>query len=321
MNTKLVSIALCAYNGKKFLEQQIDSILNQSYKNIELIIVDDNSTDNTIDIINRYIKYDNRIRLYKNSKNIGFIKNFEKAISLCTGEYICLCDQDDIWLKDKVKILVENIKDNTLIYSNASLVDEDGNDLNKSLVDPEKMIKGNNNKAFILNNCVSGNTLMFKKELIEHILPIPKKVSLHDIWIAFVATTYGNITYVEESLVKYRRYSGQITADKQKHKQKFSKRFQNKNNLKLQYANRHLNNMNVFLNLDILKDKDTILILNELKKHFESYDKILYNSKLNKILKKYKNELFALENKDKVNKQIFKYSTGLKFHKYSFFMI
>ena len=84
----LISIAMCTYNGERFLNEQISSILEQTYRNFELVIVDDNSKDNTINIIKEYQSKDNRIKLFQNNKNIGFLKNFEKAISLCRGDFI-----------------------------------------------------------------------------------------------------------------------------------------------------------------------------------------------------------------------------------------
>src|SRR5581483_6393778 len=104
-NEPLVSIALCTYNGEKFLRKQLDSLLLQDYNNIEIIIVDDRSTDNTWHIVQEYAKKDTRIFAYRNHQNIGYIRNFEKAILLCRGDYIALADQDDIRESRKIQIL------------------------------------------------------------------------------------------------------------------------------------------------------------------------------------------------------------------------
>ena len=93
----MISIAMATYNGEKFLRYMLDSILSQTYQDIELIICDDNSSDSTCLILKEYEKNNSRIKLYFNESNLGFIKNFEKAISLCSGDYIALSDQDDIW--------------------------------------------------------------------------------------------------------------------------------------------------------------------------------------------------------------------------------
>ena len=95
----LVSIAICTYNGERFLKKQIDSLLNQGYSNIEIIAVDDRSTDRTWDMLQEYAQKDKRVQTYQNEKNLGYARNFEKAITLCKGDFIALADQDDIWEK------------------------------------------------------------------------------------------------------------------------------------------------------------------------------------------------------------------------------
>ena len=115
MQESLISVALCTYNGEKFLREQIDSILAQTYKNLEIVIVDDCSTDKTTNIINAYAEKDKRIKLFQNASNLGFNKNFERALGLTSGEYIAISDQDDIWLPQKLQSLLDNIKNNWLI--------------------------------------------------------------------------------------------------------------------------------------------------------------------------------------------------------------
>src|ERR1700748_3070750 len=94
----LVSVAMCTYNGEKYIRQQLDSILNQTWRNLEIVIVDDGSSDDTFAIISEYAEKDSRIKCFKNEVNLGFNKNFEHAVELTTGDYIAISDQDDIWL-------------------------------------------------------------------------------------------------------------------------------------------------------------------------------------------------------------------------------
>src|SRR5690606_33629827 len=112
MDSPLISIALCTYNGEKFLAEQLDSIVNQTYKNIEIIAVDDCSTDRTLTILQKYASKDVRVKVYSNKTNKGYSKNFEYAISLCTGDYIAVSDQDDIWVSDKLELLINKIRIN-----------------------------------------------------------------------------------------------------------------------------------------------------------------------------------------------------------------
>ncbi|MGN0728895.1 glycosyltransferase [Treponema sp.] len=119
-----VSIALATYNGEKYLREQLNSILSQSIQDFELIACDDCSTDSTLQILNEYVEKDIRIKVFANEKNLGFKKNFEKAILLCSGDYIALSDQDDIWTEKHLQVLLENIGKNDLVGANAFLCDE-----------------------------------------------------------------------------------------------------------------------------------------------------------------------------------------------------
>jgi len=318
----LISIAMCTYNGERFIEEQIDSILNQSYTNFELIITDDCSSDKTIEIIKKYQLDDKRIKLHQNEHNLGFVKNFEKAISLCSGRYIALADQDDIWKEDKLKEFIESIGDNVLIYSDALLIDEHSKETGEELIRPDKhLVSGSNNRAFILENCVSGNTLMFKRELLDHILPIPEDISFHDIWIAFVASTYGSITYTEESMTYYRRYSEQITKTREKNYENFFDRFEKKKNLRLESATASVKDLQNFLALSILTNVKTRDIIQMLIQHFENYEKIYYNFPLHRLLEKYQDDMFAMRKKNKRRKRVMRTAMGLKVHTRTFFII
>ncbi len=321
MKNKNISIALCTYNGERFLREQLDSILKQTYQNFEIIIVDDCSSDFTIRIINEYMeKYEN-IYLYQNKTNLGFIKNFEKAISLCSGNFICLADQDDIWLEQKLELFLKEIKNNVLIYSDAILIDEFSNKTNEMLIHPKNLVSGNNNKAFLLDNCLSGNTLMFKKELLKYILPIPNEISFHDIWIGFVATTYGTITYTPTAMTLYRRYSEQVTFVRKKEHKNFIDRLKHKRISKIENSIKQLKNMNAFISLDILKEKEIREIIIELIHHYKNYENIFYNFSLSNILNKHKEKIFYIQNPKKRNKLIFKFSSGLKIQTYTLFVL
>src|ERR1700742_869803 len=102
----LVSIALCTYNGERFLSKQLDSLLSQTYINIEIIIVDDGSHDNTWNILIDYAQKNKRLQISQNARNLGHTCNFERAIKLCNGDYIAIADQDDIWESDKIKTMI-----------------------------------------------------------------------------------------------------------------------------------------------------------------------------------------------------------------------
>lgn len=322
MHNPLISIAMCTYNGERYIKEQLDSILSQTYTNIELIITDDKSSDRTVSIIKEYQARDKRIKLYENETNLGFLKNFEKAISLCSGEYIALADQDDIWKENKLELFLDNIQDNVLIYSDAIIIDKDSKKTGTHLIQPKsRLCSGHCNKAFFLNNFISGNTMMFKTELREYILPIPEQMSYHDIWIGYVASTYGTITYTDEPMTYYRKYEGQVTHQGDVIPKNIFKRLQYKKNLRLKVANIRKKDIEAFLSLSILKDDDTIRLLHLLLEHYENYEKIYFNYTLYKMLKKYTKEVFCSIRESKRGRRAFRTAVGLKLKQLSLFIL
>ena len=203
----LVSIAIATYNGEKYIKKQLDSILNQSYSNLEIIICDDCSTDNTVKIIKSY--NDKRIALLQNATNLGYVKNFEKAIGLCSGDFIALADQDDIWEKEKINVLLENIGDYSLIHSDCSLIDE----TDKILADSWKgeIFSHNNYNDFLYSNVVTGCSSMFSKKMLNNILPFPDGLGYHDWYLAILAAKEHKIKYIHKTLIQYRQHAGQDT--------------------------------------------------------------------------------------------------------------
>lgn len=213
----LVSIAMATYNGEKFLRKQLDSLLSQIYKNIEVVVSDDCSTDETIAILNEY-KDKFKMRLYFNKSNLGFLKNFETAVSLCKGDYIVLADQDDIWMPEKVSTLLDEIGDYSLIYSDASLINEHDDILPGSLIKNSgiKPVTGKAFTYFVCNSCVTGCTSMFKKELVPVILPIPENETSHDWWFSVVASRQGGVKYLNRELIQYRQHDYNVIGAKEK---------------------------------------------------------------------------------------------------------
>jgi glycosyltransferase involved in cell wall biosynthesis len=206
----LVSIALCTYNGEKYLREQVDTLVNQSYPNLEIVVVDDSSTDSTCEIVRSYQQNFPFVKLYQNEDNLGYVKNFEKAISLCQGEFIALSDQDDIWDLNKIQLLVDNIGDNLLIYHDSEFVDEERNSLNRKMSDVREFYSGRDSRVFLLENCVSGHAMLFRKKLAQDAVPFNKNI-FHDWWLSYVATCNGGITFSNKCLVKYRQHNNANT--------------------------------------------------------------------------------------------------------------
>ena len=216
----LVSVALATYNGQKYIEKQLLSLINQDYKNLEIVVSDDCSTDGTWSILCDYAKKDSRIRLLPREFNRGYVKNFIRVFKECRGELITPSDQDDIWHPEKIRLLIENIGDSTLIYSNNRLIDENDVSLNKTLFDlsGEKMITGSDPRSIIFCNTIPGHTTLFHKYLLDFLDDFKNLDSAPYIdWlIAFIAAQKGTIKYIHKPLVDWRQHSDSFTAGAQK---------------------------------------------------------------------------------------------------------
>ena len=216
-----ISIALCTFNGEKFLKQQLDSILNQKgVFDIEIIICDDKSTDKTVEILNNYEqKYQNIFQIFENVKNLGSTKNFEKAISLCNGDFIFLADQDDVWIENKISETLKSFNDNEKIegvFSNGHLIDGDGQKFTHITLWQSVFFKENQLLKPIdyfdlmakNGNVVTGSTLCLNKSAKQFVLPIPEKFN-HDEWIATVLSLRDSLSNNPSQLINYRIHKNQ----------------------------------------------------------------------------------------------------------------
>ena len=222
----LISIVMGTYNGSLFLSDQINSIISQSYTNIEIIIIDDCSTDNTFEILKVYQKNNSSIQIFQNTKNLGYIKNFERGCSFATGKLIAFSDQDDYWHVDKLKKLQNSIENSSLIYCNSTLCDESLKPIGVELSDRIKCMDFNNCLQQAIFGRIPGHAMLFKKDLLDRCLPFAEGVN-HDWWLSFAATTYEGIKYLPESLVFYRQHTsnlfGAIGTKSKKHKSRIKK--------------------------------------------------------------------------------------------------
>lgn len=209
-NNPLISIALSTYNGEKFLREQLNSLLSQTYRPVEIVIVDDCSTDNTCSIIESYlIEYPTKIKFFKNSINIGYNKSFEKAFSLCVGDFIAISDQDDIWLPEKIEVLYDLLGADNLIYSNSTIIDEEGEVLLerkfKKLYSPI-----NDPRIFSLKSFVSGHAVLFKRSMLRYIIPIPD-YGYYDWWMSIIVANFGGIRCTDMCLTKHRIHKKNVS--------------------------------------------------------------------------------------------------------------
>lgn len=219
----ITSVALCTYNAEKFLHEQLQSILNQTVSVNEIVVCDDNSTDTTLEILKGYQQnYPSIFKIFKNLQQLGSIKNFEKAITLCTGDIIFLSDQDDVWLPNKVEVISETFANHSFvncIATNGFIINEKSIVNNNVLTiwEVPKILKDHNislnffKSICCFNNFITGATMAFKRELINEITPFPnyKKLMHHDEWIALHSSYKKAFMFLNEKLIKYRVHSNQ----------------------------------------------------------------------------------------------------------------
>jgi len=217
-----LSIALCTYNGSLYLQEQLKSIVAQSRLPDELVICDDCSGDDTVKVaLDFAASAPFTVHVIESARNVGVVKNFEKAIVLCRGDIIVLCDQDDVWLPRKLALLeAEFVNPNTTIaFSNADVVGADLRPLGVRLWDcvsltQDKQKRMQTDGAFAVlqrDSLVTGAALAFRATIKPVILPIPNEMRLmvHDGWIATIGAALGKVALVDQPLFHYRRHSKQ----------------------------------------------------------------------------------------------------------------
>lgn len=215
-----ISVALCTYNGERFLNAQIDSILDQHLPVDEIIACDDGSTDGTLNILNSYQqKYPDIFKIYVNPSNLKSVKNFEKAISLCSNDIIFLSDQDDIWEKNKTESYISYFNAYPLtmvICSNGYLIDEKGTlqEQYYTLWDIPYLLNNKNINYYhmlaTVGNIATGASMAVRKSFVKEIIPFPEVENLHhDEWIAIAAAEKQNFAFLNEKLFRYRLHADQ----------------------------------------------------------------------------------------------------------------
>lgn len=205
----LLSVVVATYNGERFIREQMDSIIAQTYKNIEIIVVDDCSTDATVDILQQYAKQYSNIRLFVNSLNLGYIRNFEKGFLLATGDYIAPSDQDDIWVENKLEILMSVMGDNEIVYCNSAIITNQGEPTGKLLSDIKHMQTFTDCLQYVIGNTASGHAMIVRRNTVVNSVPFANMVT-HDYWLGFVATFNSQLLYVDQPLVLYRQHGGNL---------------------------------------------------------------------------------------------------------------
>jgi hypothetical protein len=215
-----VSIALCTYNGETYLQEQLESLRNQSHSPIELVVCDDKSDDHTYSILERFTRSAPfPVRLYSNAMRMGTYKNFEKAAALCRGEIVVYCDQDDVWRQDKLSVVAATFANKPhvgAVITDAELVDENLKIIHRSLwrtlgfhgVRRRRFVEISPFEALPSMVPAHGVIMGFRTAFRPILFPLPDGAP-HDVWTAIIVALCGQIELVPAPLIKYRQHPGQ----------------------------------------------------------------------------------------------------------------
>lgn len=207
-----VSVCMATFNGLEWVEQQINSILKQTVKASELIIVDDLSSDGTYEFLQELDKTE--IKLYRNDKNLGVVKSFEKAFMEASGDVVFLCDQDDVWHEDKIEKVLENFHQNPkslIVVHDAILIDSQNKSLEQTFYSTrqfsDSLVKN------LYKNRFHGCCMAVKREFLDLCIPFPEKTPIHDWWIGILACRKGKVSFLAETLIGYRKHENNLTGE------------------------------------------------------------------------------------------------------------
>lgn len=219
-----ISVALATYNGDRYLPDFLDSLLRQEILPAELIVCDDCSEDGTITTLESFTKKAPfAVKVFRNPTRLGVTRNFSRAISLCSSEFIALADQDDVWLACKLGYVKQSLIDTVAVFSDAEVVSENLNPIGYTMWqrvcfsrrEQRLMESGEPFKVLLKHRIVTGATLGFRRSLCDALLPIPPQWP-HDAWIAFIASAVGGLYPISKPLISYRQHDKNVTGGQKK---------------------------------------------------------------------------------------------------------
>lgn len=215
----MITVCVATHNGDMYIKEQLDSILCQLSPNDEVVISDDGSTDSTLDVVRSYndprIKIFNKVHICKGMTSHYYVTmNFENALKHAKGDYIFLSDQDDVWCPNKVETCIKLLEEYDMVLHNLECVDGDLKPLHKNIYNNRNRFRHKN--YFLSVGKHYGCALAFKKSLLQHILPFPKRLVLHDYWIGIIGEIFGNFICIDQPLTKYRIHENNTSGKAQK---------------------------------------------------------------------------------------------------------
>lgn len=296
-----ISIVMATYNGNLFLSQQMQSLLAQTYPNMEIIIVDDCSTDDTIEILRKFQLTYPYIKIFRNKSNVGYVKNFEKGCSLASGEYIALCDQDDYWHPDKIKNMQAAIGSYPFIYCDSVLCDETLKPMGVNISDRVSCLDFDNCLQQAIFCRIYGHATLIKKSLVQAAMPFLDIIP-HDWWLCYVATFNGGIKYLPEPLASYRQHSANIfgaAGGKSRKHNKINKA--EKKKLEMERIRTRIRAFYQLCPNDLIKEKE---VLRKLVKTYQSFS-LINNFQRMCIFLSNREQLLASKKRSAIRKYLF----------------
>lgn len=207
-----ISVVMAVYNGRAFLNKQLESVLIGLTPGDELIVIDDASTDGSLALLNDIVNP--LVKVYSNPVNLGVVKSFERGLQMVSNEIVFLSDQDDVWLPDKVSVMCKYLQYVDLVVSDCKVVD-----INLDILQTSFFAMRNSRSGLFLNlwrNRYLGCCMAFRRELLKYALPFPANIPMHDWWLGLVAEVFGRVAFISMPLILYRRHGGNVSPTSEK---------------------------------------------------------------------------------------------------------
>lgn len=219
----MINLLLATYNGEKYLKEQLDSLFYQTYQDFKILVRDDGSKDSTINIVREYEKvYPSKIKLIQDDYgNLGSSKSFMKLLEYCDSEYIMFCDQDDVWLPNKIELSFRKIKELEenenidipfLVFTDLKVVNQQLTVIEDSFWKYQKLIPGISKdwKKLLSQNVITGCTMIINKKAKDCCLPFELEMMIHDQWIGVNIAKYGKVDFLKEQTIFYRQHGNNV---------------------------------------------------------------------------------------------------------------
>lgn len=269
----IVDIAMATYNGEKYIREQLDSIISQTFTDWRLFVRDDGSNDNTVDIVREYINKDTRIYLIEDDLgNLRVSRNFEQALSYCKAPYTMFADQDDIWFENKIENSLSFIKKAEksdvpiLVFSNSVLSNET---LSEQFGNNYTLTMAPSLRNFLFSNAgYQGSTMIFNEKLKEKLVPFFLNCPVHDYHVSLIALLYGKVYHIPSAMMLYRRHDNATTKQNLTFKERLVYLFKNKSFL---YDEKMLNYLKEIVSAN--EKQIALADINLIKDYFQILDK------------------------------------------------